>query len=121
MNVSLRIAVLSADAQLLAELRRVCETRAHSLLELVDLRWLPACDVLLLDCADALERVDGVQAAHPTTSIALVGDGSDRSVAGYRVVDRAWTGDRLGDALELTWIGIPARTGDDASLDKRVG
>lgn len=121
MNFSLRVAVLSGDAALLAELRRACEARAHSLVELVELRWLPACDVLVLDLDDALDRIDAVQAAHPTTSIALVGDGGERSVGPFRVLDRDWAGDRLADALELTWIGIPARTGDDASLDKRVG
>jgi hypothetical protein len=120
-NVSLRIAVLSADAALLAELRRVCEARAHSLVELMDLRWLPACDVLLLDLDDAFDRVDAVQVAHPTTAIALVGDGAERAVGRFRVLDRTWVGDRLGDELELTWIGIPARTAGDASLDKRVG
>jgi alkylated DNA repair dioxygenase AlkB len=121
MNVSLRVAVLSADAALLAELRRVCEERAHSLVELHDLRWVPAADVLLLDADEAFERVDAVQAQHPATSIALVGDGSMRSVGRYRVLNRAWVGDRLGDELELAYIGIPARTGDDAALDKRVG
>jgi hypothetical protein len=121
MNFSLRIAVLSDDAELLDELRRVCELRAHVLVELVDLRWLPAADVLLLDVDDAFERLDEVQAAHPATTIALVGDGGERSVDGYRVLDRTYVGDRLGDELELAWIGIPARTGGDASLDKRVG
>jgi hypothetical protein len=121
MILSLRVGVLSADAALLAELRSVCDARAHSLLELVDLRWLPACDVLVLDLDDALDRIDAVQAAHPTTAIALVGDGAERSVGPFRVLDREWTGDQLGDALELTWIGIPARTGDDSALDKRVG
>jgi hypothetical protein len=121
MNVSLRISILSRDAQLLAELRRVCEARAHSLVELLDLRWVPASDVLLLDVADAPAHADAVHALHPTTSIALVGDGSARSVNGYRVLNRAWVGDRLGDELELAYIGIPARTGDDAALDKKVG
>ena len=121
MNVSLRIAVLSTDAALLAELRRVCEARAHSLVELVDLRWVPASDVLLLDGVDAFSHADTVQAQHPATSIALVGDGSARSFGGFRVVNRAWVGDRLGDELELAYIGIPARTSDDAALDKRVG
>ena len=121
MNFSLRIAVSSRDAQLLAELRRVCEARAHSLVELLDLRWVPAADVLLLDGSDALEQAAAMQALHPATSIALVGDGSARSVGGYRVLNRAWVGDRLGDELELAYIGIPARTGDDASLDKKVG
>jgi hypothetical protein len=51
----------------------------------------------------------------------LVGDGSARSLNGYRVLNRAWVGDRLGDELELAYIGIPARTGDEAALDKRVG
>jgi hypothetical protein len=121
MNLSLRIAVLSRDAQLLAELRHVCEARAHSLVELLDLRWVPAADVLLLDLTDALERADAVQALHPATSIALVGDGSARSLGGYRVLNRAWVGDRLGDELELAYIGIPAQTADARSLDKRVG
>ena len=121
MKFSLRIAVLSDDAELLAELRRVCETRAHSLLELVDLRWLPATDVLLLDADDAFDRADALQAARPATAIALIGDGSERAVGPYRVLDRAWVGERLGDELELTWIGIPARTGGEASLDERVG
>jgi len=120
MIFSLRVAVLSGDPALVDELRRACDARAHSLLELVDLRWLPACDVLVLDLDDALDRIDAVQAAHPTTAIVLVGDG-ERSVGPFRVLDRNWVGDRLADALELTWIGIPARTGDDASLDKRVG
>jgi hypothetical protein len=62
-----------------------------------------------------------MQAVHPTTSIALVGDGSLRSAGGYRVLNRAWVGDRLGDELELAYIGIPAQTADDRSLDKRVG
>ena len=121
MNFSLRIAVLSPDAGLLAELRRVCEARAHSLVELLDLRWVPASDVLLLDVVDAFSHADAVQAQHPTTSIALVGDGSARSVGGFRVLNRAWVGDRLGDELELAYIGIPARTGDEASLDQQVG
>jgi len=121
MNFSLRIAVLSEDAGLLAELRRVCEVRAHSLVELLDLRWVPASDVLLLDAADAVERVDAVQATHPATSVVLVGDGSARALGGFRVLDRAWAGDRLGDELELAYIGIPARTADDRALDKRVG
>ena len=121
MNFSLRIAVLSDDAELLDELRTVCAMRAHSLVELLDLRWLPAADVLLLDADDAFERADTVQAAHPTTSIVLVGDGGMRSVGAYRVLDRTWAGDRLGDELELAWIGIPARTGEDTSLDEQVG
>ena len=121
MNFSLRIAVLSDDAELLDELRRVCALRAHSLVELVDLGWLPASDVLVLDSDDAFERLDEVQAAHPATTIVLVGDGGVRSVGVYRVLDRALAGERLGDELELAWIGIPARTGDDVSLDKRVG
>lgn len=121
MNFSLRIAVSSRDAQLLGELRRVCEARAHSLVELLDLRWVPAADVVLLDTDDALERADAAQAAHPTTSIVVVSDGSVRSVGAFRALNRAWVGDRLGDELELAYIGIPARTGDDASLDKKVG
>lgn len=121
MNVSLRIAVLSEDAQLLAELRRVCEVRAHSLVELLDLRWVPSSDVLVLDADDALERAHAVQVAQPATSVVLVGDGSVRDLDGFRVLDRAWVGDRLGDELELAYIGIPARTADDRSLDKRVG
>lgn len=121
MRFSLRVAVLSDDEALLDELRRACAGRGHSLVELVDVRWLPACDVLLLDLDDAFDRIDAVQFAHPATAIALVGDGPERMVAGYRVLDRAWVGDRLGDEVELTWIGIPARTGDEASLDKRVG
>jgi hypothetical protein len=121
MEFSLRIAVLSPDAALLAELRRVCEARSHSLVELLDLRWVPASDVVLLDLIDAFEVADAVQADHPTTSVALVGDGSARSLGGFRVLNRAWVGDRLGDELELAYIGIPARTGDEAALDKRVG
>ena len=121
MSFSLRIAVLSDDAELLDRLRRECALRAHSLVELLDLRWLPASDVLVLDRDDAFDRVDEVRAAHPATTIALVGDGGERSVDGFRVLDRTWAGDKLGDELELTWIGIPATTGDDASLDKRVG
>ena len=121
MNFSLRIAVLSQDAQLLAELRRVCEARTHSLVELVDLRFVPASDVLLLDIVDSFARADAVQAVHPTTAIVLVGDGSVRRVGSYRALNRAWVGDRLGDELELAYIGIPATTADDESLDKRVG
>jgi len=121
MNLSLRISVLSRDAQLLAELRHVCDARAHSLVELLDLRWVPASDVLLLDVADAFERASAVQAVHPAAAIVLVGDGSARRVGSYRVLNRAWVGDRLGDELELAYIGIPATTADDGSLDKRVG
>ena len=121
MQFSLRISVLSEDAALLAELRRVCEARAHSLVELVDLRWLPASDVLVLDVADALERADAVQAAHPTTTVALVGDGAVRSVGRFRVLDRTWVDDKLADELELAYIGIPASTADDGALDQRVG
>jgi hypothetical protein len=121
MNFSLRIAVLSDDAALVDELRRVCELRAHSVVELVDLRWLPASDVVVLDTDDAFDRVDELQAAHPATTFALVGNGGERSVGGYRVLDRTWVGDKLGDELELAWLGIPARTGNEASLDKRVG
>ena len=121
MNFSLRIAVLSEDAELLDRLRRVCAQRAHSLVELVDLRWLPASDVLLLNADDAFDRVDELRAAHPATTIAFVGEGRERSVDGYRVLARTWGDHKLGDELELAWIGIPARTGDDASLDKQVG
>jgi hypothetical protein len=121
MNFSLRIAVLSRDAQLLAELRDICDARAHSLVELLDLRFVPASDVLLLDVVDAFSRADAVQAAHPTTALLLVGDGSVRRQGPYRVLNRSWVGERLGDELELAYIGIPATTADDGSLDKRVG
>jgi hypothetical protein len=121
MDFPLRIAVLSADAPLLDELRQVCEARAHSLVELVDLRWLPASDVLVLDVEDAFARADAVQAVHPTTAIVLVGDGAVRSAGAFRMLDRRWTGDRLGDELELAYIGIPASTAEDDSLDQQVG
>jgi hypothetical protein len=37
------------------------------------------------------------------------------------MLDRRWTGDRLGDELELAYIGIPASTAEDDSLDQQVG
>ena len=115
--LSLSIALLSDDRQLRREIGTMCEQRGHRLLDasrLRDLRHLPLPDVVVVDSPrgldDAAETALAIRSVGPDVAIAVVADAPvpSRSVRGVRVIDRWRTGERIGDELELAWIGIPA-------------
>jgi hypothetical protein len=113
---SLTIAVLSSDEALRSELARVCRTRGHVLAEVDRLRDLRAVcdpDILVLDLEGgpdaALSVALGVRTVHPDATVVLVGDASERRTMGdLPVIDRWRAGERLGDALEAAYVGIPS-------------
>ena len=115
-ELRLTVALLGGDdLRLRSELRRACELQGHRLLDvgrLRELRSQPVPDVIVLDSNSGPEHeVDTALAlalVHPHVAIVLVGDGTRRTVAGFRVLDRWRAGEVLVDELELAWIGIPA-------------
>ena len=116
-ELRLTVALLGGDdLRFRAELRQACEHQGHRLLEasrLRELRREPLPDVLLLDSTagpeDVVDTALALGVVHPHMTIILVGDGSvaRRGIAGFRVLDRWRSGERLVDELELAWIGIP--------------